>query len=665
MGTCSSKSAAQADTNELRAKLAISELLEDQFNHFLNTGLYDLYLENFLRQTVLPDRTYLKLALDLILKVDIDATSEEKKFAMLVALYSRLGKTARLKYINQINQRLLPESWQEDFLFWNSLSRNESVSSLTSNNTALKSWQMMIMAMECLENQKPNYETVLSYHEKSLELNPKNTYNIIGLFYNLTKHEFPIYDAARAEQLMLDSIARFSDNTIVALWLKALLARKVYMLEHLDKSPLAKQKIANLGFDVNEPYLKQVLGELIYHVKGKNANKDVWYYILVRPSELQAFLRALNNDQIHLLHHGKVLYSGSGEKAPDRVTKAIREKYIIDAPDIPNALQKLLETHYASAVAERLAITSATPRSGGQVTETADEEKKDAFDVDGSSPVTIFIPKDKIHLKRELGRGSFGIVHEAEWNFQTVAVKCYAGTRLPERIAAEIRHEVAIMLRLQHECLVRLWGLVQENSHPAMLVMEYGANGSLYDYLKSNQAISWSTRLRLAKELSRGLAYLHQENIVHRDIKSLNIILDRDFHAKWCDFGLAALKSHSTTTSSNRVGQQFTPVGTTLWMAPELFIRGTSSPSKPADIWALGMVFFELASRLVPWHDGQSEEQIKDWIKEGKGETVPEECKRKSPGFAAMMQRCWLDRNSRPTAKTLIEEFDQLPCSTT
>lgn len=292
-----------------------------------------------------------------------------------------------------------------------------------------------------------------------------------------------------------------------------------------------------------------------------------------------------------------------------------------------------------------------------------DEEAKNAFDQLGSSSLggVKFIPKSEIVFGRLLGAGSFGKVYEGTWKFQTVAVKCYEGERLPEVVAQEIRHEVGIMLRLQHDCLVKLLGLVQENSQPGMLVMELGENGSLYQYLRGSQTITWGLRLRMAGELARGLACLHDENIVHRDMKSLNVVLDGDYHAKWCDFGLAAMKQHSMTTSRANNASTVSIVGTIQWMAPELFERGSSKPSTKSDIWALGMVFFELASRQIPFHDAQTKEQVITWIMQGTGEVVPEECQARSPGFAAIIQRCWLERNSRPTAKQLIGEIAALP----
>lgn len=137
------------------------------------------------------------------------------------------------------------------------------------------------------------------------------------------------------------------------------------------------------------------------------------------------------------------------------------------------------------------------------------------------------------------------------------------------------------------------------------------------------------------------MAYLHTKNIVHRDIKSLNIVLDKDYHAKWCDFGLAQLKLHSTTTTKAEGGQ----AGTLPWMAPELLSEQNAAASKATDIWALGMVYFELASRTIPYRNAQSQFQVMSWIMQGKGETVPQECRTQVPDFAAIMTHCWTEKD--------------------
>jgi len=94
---------------------------------------------------------------------------------------------------------------------------------------------------------------------------------------------------------------------------------------------------------------------------------------------------------------------------------------------------------------------------------------------------------------------------------------------------------------------------------------------------------------QLAEDLARGLAYLHEHKIVHQDIKSLNIVLDEDFHGKLSDFGLTQLNSNlikAATEGGTAVGAH--------WMSPELFTHKRSMSSMASDIWALGMVFFEL-----------------------------------------------------------------------
>ena len=153
---------------------------------------------------------------------------------------------------------------------------------------------------------------------------------------------------------------------------------------------------------------------------------------------------------------------------------------------------------------------------------------------------------------------------------------------------------------------------------------------------------------------SRISGTLDKKKVVHRDIKSLNVVLDRDFHAKWCDFGLATLKLHTTTTSKNPVESM---VGTLYWMAPELFSRKTATPSTASDIWALGMVYFELASRQIPFAMAMDKDQVKDWIKEGDGEEVPAECHTASPALASIMQRCWAGRTERPSAAEIAGEL--------
>ena len=268
--------------------------------------------------------------------------------------------------------------------------------------------------------------------------------------------------------------------------------------------------------------------------------------------------------------------------------------------------------------------------------------------------------KLKIFENNRLGEGAAGVVYKGTYGFQLVAVKRYLGNCLLEKDIKNIQHELRVMYALRHECLVRLLGFVHEENGPGMIVMEYAANGSLYKYLRGSQAISWSVRLRIAEELARGLAYLHQENVIHRDIKSLNVVLDGGLHAKLCDFGLATLKVHSQNSfqASQRNSKEIVSelVGTCRWMAPETMCDGLFS--RASDIWALGMVYFELASRQVPYQSLAQDIQIMYRLSQYQAETVPTQCRFEVPQFATLMERCWAQRTQeRPTAAQLVEEL--------
>ena len=269
-----------------------------------------------------------------------------------------------------------------------------------------------------------------------------------------------------------------------------------------------------------------------------------------------------------------------------------------------------------------------------------------------------------VKLGEVIGRGAFGKVFKGECDFQDVAVKVFqCGSDIPKEVAEQVRQEVRVMCRLSHPNIVRLYGLVEREDSPPMLVMDFGAGGSLYSHLRHSSYPDrpYSHRLRIAFELSRGLAYLHKMNVVHRDIKSLNVILDEFGRPMWCDFGLSVTKEHvqTATMAGGAQGDQDRDqvAGTLRWLAPEQFSFKHSTPSRVSDVWSLGMVFFEIASQQVPYSRSTNKDVIKDWIKTREGEEVPEECQAKAPVLADLMRRCWSERSARPSAADIAVEL--------
>uniref|UniRef100_A0A803KLZ9 non-specific serine/threonine protein kinase n=1 Tax=Chenopodium quinoa TaxID=63459 RepID=A0A803KLZ9_CHEQI len=172
-------------------------------------------------------------------------------------------------------------------------------------------------------------------------------------------------------------------------------------------------------------------------------------------------------------------------------------------------------------------------------------------------------------FKEELGRGAFGVVCKsmitAEGSPIFVAVKKL--NRVSNSADTEFKTEVNVIGKAHHKNLVRLVGFCKENDQ-RLLVYEYMRNGSLADYLFSDQRPRWVSRIQICEGIARGLLYLHEEcstQIIHCDIKPQNILLDDHQNALISDFGIAKLLAQNQTHTTTAIR------GTKGYVAPEWF----------------------------------------------------------------------------------------------
>lgn len=194
-----------------------------------------------------------------------------------------------------------------------------------------------------------------------------------------------------------------------------------------------------------------------------------------------------------------------------------------------------------------------------------------------------------------LGEGGFGCVYKGVLvDGREVAVKqLKAGGGQGER---EFRAEVEIISRVHHRHLVSLVGYcISEQQR--LLVYDYVPNDTLHYHLhsESRPVMGWATRVRVAAGAARGLAYLHEDchpRIIHRDIKSSNILLDINFEAQVADFGLAKLAADTNTHVSTRV------MGTFGYLAPEYATSG--KVTEKSDVFSFGVVLLELITGRKP-----------------------------------------------------------------
>ncbi|KAF8037887.1 hypothetical protein BT93_B0659 [Corymbia citriodora subsp. variegata] len=193
----------------------------------------------------------------------------------------------------------------------------------------------------------------------------------------------------------------------------------------------------------------------------------------------------------------------------------------------------------------------------------------------------------------ELGDGGFGTVFKGKLrDGRVVAVK-----RLYEsnyKRVEQFVNEVEILTRLRHPNLVSLYGCTSRQSHRLLLVYEYVPNGTVADHINGDSAKPglppWSTRLNIAIETANALVYLHASDVIHRDVKTNNILLNENFSVKVADFGLSRLFPFNVTHVSTA------PQGTPGYVDPEY--HQCYQLTEKSDVYSFGVVLMELISSL-------------------------------------------------------------------
>jgi serine/threonine protein kinase/tetratricopeptide (TPR) repeat protein len=267
-------------------------------------------------------------------------------------------------------------------------------------------------------------------------------------------------------------------------------------------------------------------------------------------------------------------------------------------------------------------------------------------------PSNYLISNHELTYGKKVGQGAFGEVFLGTWRHEPVAIKRLLINKLSLAVENEFKQEAAIMARLRSSYIVYLKGIVLD-AQPYCIVMDWMPNGSLYERLHSNNPPTWSERRLIAADISKGLAFLHVENILHRDVKSLNVLLDEHMRAKLSDFGLSKVKVE--TMSKTGVGHE-TARGSLRWMAPELFgIR--PKYSQKSDIYAYAVVLWEIVTCKIPYEDVTSELEIREAVRAGEREEIPSDC---SADIAKLIQWCWKQKpENRPTANEVVAYLEK------
>uniref|UniRef100_A0A4W5QHC0 Protein kinase domain-containing protein n=1 Tax=Hucho hucho TaxID=62062 RepID=A0A4W5QHC0_9TELE len=265
----------------------------------------------------------------------------------------------------------------------------------------------------------------------------------------------------------------------------------------------------------------------------------------------------------------------------------------------------------------------------------------------------VQIKHEDLQFYENCGGGSFGSVYRAHWISQNkeVAVKKLL------KIETEVGETHFPLLHNPLRSLLDpnpLNGIVHyfNKTHNYISSPEYAGGGSLYEYLSSEQSkeMDMEQVMTWAVEIAKGMHYLHSEapvKVIHRDLKSRNVVLTADKVLKICDFGASKFQSHTT---------HMTVVGTFPWMAPEVI---QSLPvSETCDTYSYGVVLWEMLTREVPFKGFEGLQVA--WLVVEKQErlTIPTSC---PPSFADLMKRCWqAEPKERPVFKQVLGTLETM-----
>jgi serine/threonine protein kinase len=211
--------------------------------------------------------------------------------------------------------------------------------------------------------------------------------------------------------------------------------------------------------------------------------------------------------------------------------------------------------------------------------------------------------------------------------------------------------QVGIMARLRHPNVVLFMGAVTRPNQLA-IVTQFMPRGSLFRLLhRARPELDARRRLNMATDIARGMHYLHscRPTIVHRDLKSPNLLVDRDWTVKVCDFGLSRVKSATFLTSKSHGG-------TPEWMAPEM-LRNEQSDEK-CDVYSYGVVLYEIITGREPWQ-GMNPMQVVGAVGfQDQRLQLPEDVE---PAVAELIRACWAKEPAlRPSFAEVLESLQQL-----
>lgn len=291
------------------------------------------------------------------------------------------------------------------------------------------------------------------------------------------------------------------------------------------------------------------------------------------------------------------------------------------------------------------------------VSSSSDQPSDGSESANPTSPFGIsgnwLINYNDILIGKTIGHSSFGQVNEGKLNGTKVAIKTIQrDSKAKGGDLSAFAKEAELNCKLRHPNIVLFMG-ISIQLKKVCIVTELMARGNVRDLLVAGPKdkfvkLDWSLRLQWALDTAQGMAYLHSLNppMIHRDLKTTNLLVDRGMNVKICDFGLSRFRVEDKVMSA---------VGTVQFAAPEV-LRHERYTEK-ADLFSFGTVLWELYTRERVFH-GLPQIQVYKSVVEGTMPNVGPACDER---YQQLMKECWaLDPTDRPSFRQVIDRVSEL-----
>uniref|UniRef100_A0A8R7TP80 Serine/threonine-protein kinase HT1 n=1 Tax=Triticum urartu TaxID=4572 RepID=A0A8R7TP80_TRIUA len=301
------------------------------------------------------------------------------------------------------------------------------------------------------------------------------------------------------------------------------------------------------------------------------------------------------------------------------------------------------ETEETDGLLQQLKETAKRNPSLSNLTSSASERISELQEKIGESE----FDRDLLQIEEKIASGSSGDLYRGTYLDVDVAIKYLRAEHVNDNSKVEFLQEIMILRSVNHENVVRFYGACTKQ-RKYLIVTEYMAGGNLYDFLhKHNKTLELSFILRIAIGISKGMDYLHQNNIIHRDLKSANLLIGDGQVVKIADFGVSRQRSQE--------GDMTAETGTYRWMAPEVINH--KPYDHKADVFSFAIVLWELVTSKVPY-ENLTPLQAALSVRQGLRLVIPSGV---HPRISKLIQRCWGENpNTRPVFSEITAELEDI-----